>query len=147
MSASRSWPVIAAAALLAACGGSSSGAVDPGPTTPATVTPSKPASIPPSPSPSPSASEDTGRVEIAITVNAAGKVSGADRRTRVARGSEVKIEVDSAIADEVHLHGYDISVDAVPGETAELEFTADKTGTFEVELEERKILLTRLQVQ
>ena len=49
-------------------------------------------------------------------------------------------------ADEVHLHGYDRKVDIEPGKPAELEFTADVPGVFEVELEEAGLKLVELQV-
>jgi hypothetical protein len=47
----------------------------------------------------------------------------------------------------VHVHGYDLTVDTVPGQPVTVEFTADIPGVFEVELEESKLPLTRLQVQ
>jgi heme/copper-type cytochrome/quinol oxidase subunit 2 len=60
----------------------------------------------------------------------------ADPKTvRVEEGQKVVIKATADISDEVHLHGYDISVDVKPGQTAILEFTANKTGRFPVELE------------
>lgn len=60
------------------------------------------------------------------------------KTVRVAEGQKVVIKVTADVADEAHLHGYDISVEVNPGEQAQLEFTANKTGRFPVELEELK---------
>lgn len=76
-----------------------------------------------------------------------GEVSGVPSRVKVAAGSTVQLRVDSDVADEVHLHGYDKSVDVEPGRTARLTFTASISGLFEVELESRGLRLTQLQVQ
>jgi plastocyanin len=76
-----------------------------------------------------------------------GEVSGVPSRVKVAAGSTVQLRVDSDVADEVHLHGYDKSVDVEPGSTARLTFTASISGLFEVELESRGLRLTQLQVQ
>jgi hypothetical protein len=83
---------------------------------------------------------------VAITV-AGGKVSGPAGRVKVAKGSTVTLQVTSDVADEVHLHGYDKSVDVEKGGTATLTFQATLTGVFEVELESRGLQLTQLQVQ
>lgn len=60
------------------------------------------------------------------------------KSVRVEEGQKVVIKTTADITDEVHLHGYDISVDVKPGEAATLEFTANKTGRFPVELEKIK---------
>ena len=54
---------------------------------------------------------------------------------RVEGGQKVVIKTTADVTDEVHLHGYDISVDVKPGEVATLDFTANKTGRFPIELE------------
>lgn len=86
--------------------------------------------------------------EGAIVVEVAGgKVSGVEDTVEVALGNEVIVVVRSDRADEVHVHGYDETDDVGPGERAEIEFTADIPGVFEVELEEATQLLFELQVQ
>jgi hypothetical protein len=77
---------------------------------------------------------------------AGGAVVGGVSRYPVPRGSTVTLLVHSDVADEVHLHGYDRKVDVPAGGTAELTFTADLPGTFEVELESRGAPLARLLV-
>jgi|SRR5680860_101001 len=76
-----------------------------------------------------------------------GKVSGVEDTVEVALGDEVILVVSSDKADEVHVHGYDETDDVSPKERAEIEFTADIPGVFEVELEEATQLLFELQVQ
>jgi len=76
-----------------------------------------------------------------------GHVRGPEGRVKIKAGSVVQLRVTSDVADEVHLHGYDKSVDVKPGTPATLTFTAKITGIFEVELEERKQPLLHLQVQ
>ncbi len=76
-----------------------------------------------------------------------GKVSGVEDTVEVAVGDEVILVVSSDKPDEVHVHGYDETDDVGPKERAEIEFTADIPGVFEVELEEAAQLLFELQVQ
>ncbi len=65
----------------------------------------------------------------------------------VARGDEVTVVVTSEIADEVHVHGYDVYADLSPGIRTEFTFIADIPGIFEVELEGSHDLLFELQVR
>jgi heme/copper-type cytochrome/quinol oxidase subunit 2 len=55
------------------------------------------------------------------------------RVVSVPKGTAVTINITSADAEEYHLHGYDIEEQAEAGKTATLEFTADKTGQFDLE--------------
>jgi hypothetical protein len=50
-------------------------------------------------------------------------------------GETVRFEVETDIADEVHVHGYDLAFETVPDEEVLVEFVADATGIFEVEIE------------
>jgi heme/copper-type cytochrome/quinol oxidase subunit 2 len=47
----------------------------------------------------------------------------------------VTINVASDTSGEVHLHGYDKHFECVAGQTVSQTFTADKTGTFDIEWE------------
>jgi hypothetical protein len=76
-----------------------------------------------------------------------GKPQGGVRRERVNSGDTIVLRVVADVADEVHLHGYDKSADVAPGKPAQIRFTADIPGVFEVELEQRKQPLLELQVQ
>ena len=85
--------------------------------------------------------DDTIRVEFA-----GGEVVGGVQRFPVEVGSPVRIEVTSDIAEEVHLHGYDVFVDVAPGTPAVLEVQADIPGVFEAELEGSHLPLLELEV-
>jgi hypothetical protein len=78
---------------------------------------------------------------------AGGKVQGGVRRERVKLGEAVVLRVVADVADEVHLHGYDKSADVAPGKPAQIRFTADVPGVWEVELEQRKQKLIELEVR
>jgi len=54
-----------------------------------------------------------------------GQVADAVGRVAVPLGSTITLEVTSDTTDEVHLHGYDVSVPVAPGAPASLTFTAD----------------------
>jgi hypothetical protein len=83
------------------------------------------------------------RIEVTF---AHGKASGDTGRVRVAKGTSVTVVVTSDVADEVHLHGYDIEKELSPGAPATLQFDATIAGVFEVELHKAGTVLMRLQV-
>ncbi len=76
-----------------------------------------------------------------------GKPVGGIATPKIKEGDEVQIVVTADVSDEVHLHGYDLSADVAPGKPAEIRFTADTVGRFEIELESRKELLAELSVE
>jgi hypothetical protein len=49
-------------------------------------------------------------------------------------------------AEEVHVHGYDLSFDLEPGKMKTVEFKADLEGVFEIELEQSAVPLAKLVV-
>ena len=76
-----------------------------------------------------------------------GKVTAAEDRFEVAKGTDVIIRVTADVEEPVHLHGYDIEADATPGQPAEISFTADIPGVFEVELEDSGTVLFEIEVK
>ncbi|MCI0687819.1 MAG: cupredoxin domain-containing protein [Sporichthyaceae bacterium] len=69
-------------------------------------------------------------------------------RVRVEHGDTVRIVLTSDRADELHVHGYDLEESVAAGGTATLEFSADQSGSFEVEAHELDPpLLFTLQVR
>jgi hypothetical protein len=66
---------------------------------------------------------------------------------KTTQGRDVVIRVTSDVADELHLHGYDLSKEVTPNESGELRFVAGVAGRFELELERRKLALGFLEVQ
>ena len=84
--------------------------------------------------------------KIVVTITH-GKASGDTGRIPVKVNSPVTIEVTSDTADEVHLHGYDIEKELVPGKVTTLSFVADQTGIFELELHKANVVILHLQIQ
>jgi hypothetical protein len=83
------------------------------------------------------------RIEVTF---ANGKASGDTGRVQVAEGTSVTLVVTSDVADEVHVHGYDIEKELTPGTPVTLQFDATIAGVFEVELHHASTVLLRLQV-
>jgi hypothetical protein len=74
----------------------------------------------------------TSAVEINLIV---GENTGADMMQTVPVGSSVRITVVNPNgADEIHVHGYDISTgEMAQGQEAVIEFVASNAGTFDIE--------------
>ncbi|WP_234308601.1 cupredoxin domain-containing protein [Streptomyces sp. NRRL F-4428] len=83
---------------------------------------------------------------VVITVRD-GKVSPAPARTELRRGERVALRVTSDRADTLHVHGYDKELALPAGQEATLTLTADRTGLFEVETHESRLVLTQLLVR
>jgi len=75
-----------------------------------------------------------------------GKASGDTGRVTVPLGSPVIISVSSDVADEIHVQGYERTVKVPAASTGSVAFTANKPGTFAVELDNPKLALLQLQV-
>jgi predicted ribosomally synthesized peptide with SipW-like signal peptide len=83
--------------------------------------------------------------EVKIVVVNAAPQGGIVRQT-VNQGDEVVLVVTSDVADEIHLHGYDLSRDVEAGGTVRLPFTATIPGRFEAELESRGVQIADITV-
>jgi hypothetical protein len=131
--------------LLAGCGDDGGGE--------AAATTTSPTSAPTSTTVEPSSSAEAttttaGFSGVVVEAKVTGdKVETASRRVRIDRGQKVRIRVEADRAEEVHVHGYDLSRDVAPGKPAVIDFTADAPGVFEVELEHASLRLFELQVQ
>jgi hypothetical protein len=135
MTPRRPLPLLALVLALAGCAG-----IDPA------GAPS-PTSPPSADSPSSVAARSTPagqRIEVTVT---GGQVSGDTGRVPVAAGEQVTLVVTSDVADEIHVHGYDLTTPLTPGTPAELSFEAGVPGVFEVELHDAGTVLLTLQVQ
>jgi len=62
------------------------------------------------------------------------------------QGDEIRFDVTSDTADEVHVHGYDIEEEVPAGGTAKFDFPADLEGVFEVELHGSETQIAELTV-
>lgn len=136
---------LAAAVALAVtgCGGDGNGDAGPdsAPTTPPATT--TPPTTPTTPTPSPTG-PDVQLIRISIRD---GKVDPPPDVVQVERGATVRLEVTSDRADELHLHGYDLSAELEPGVPSVIEFVADRTGRFELETHGSHLVLVFLDVR
>jgi hypothetical protein len=62
-------------------------------------------------------------------------------------GNTVRITVTSDEHDELHVHGYDLEAELMPGEPGTIEFVANQTGLFEVEGHHSGLQLFQLVVK
>jgi heme/copper-type cytochrome/quinol oxidase subunit 2 len=128
-------PALAAALLtLSACGGDAT----PG------ATPTAPSVTAGSPTPTATSSPIVEATQIEIQVSDGEVESPGVVGVKV--GDRVRIRVRADVADQVHVHGYDLLADVSPGNPATIKFAADVAGVFEVELENASLLLLRLKV-
>ena len=83
-----------------------------------------------------------------ITVNVVkGVPQGGIQRPSVKKGDKVVLVVRTDSGEAVHLHGYNIEKEVVPGKAVRLPFTANIAGRFEVELHPTDALLAVIEVQ
>ena len=113
-------------------------------TTPSAVPPSGPTPPPDSGSMSPPSPSPTVRT-LDVTY-AGGEVTGTPGREEVALGEQVVLRITSDVADEVHVHGYDVTEALPAGVPVEIAFTATIPGGFEVELHDAGLALFQLRV-
>ncbi|MFD6230965.1 hypothetical protein ACFWFZ_29500 [Streptomyces sp. NPDC060232] len=98
------------------------------------------------PAQSPTPGQEQADRTVTITVRD-GRVAPAPARTELRRGERLALRVTSDRADTLHVHGYDRELALHAGQEATLTLTADRTGLFEVETHESKLVLTQLLVR
>ena len=64
------------------------------------------------------------------------KPEGGVAEIKVKKGDLVRMVVESDVADQIHVHGYDLEQEAGPGAPARFSFRAEVEGVFEVESHE-----------
>ena len=75
-----------------------------------------------------------------------GQPVGGVKRPEIERGTQVVLVVRSDVSDHMHLHGYDLLADVAPGQPGRIRFDADVPGRFDLELEDRAVLIAELRV-
>lgn len=86
--------------------------------------------------------------DIVIDVVMAGdsvEVSGGDR-IEIPVGSVVKLSLTTDVTAELHVHGYDFTLEVTAGQSEWTAFPADIAGRFEVEIESTGAFVTELVV-
>jgi hypothetical protein len=112
-----------------------------------TVTAAATATTPIATTPTATTRPTVSRTQI-ITVNVEnGRPVGGVAKATVKQGKKVALVVHSDVADEVHLHGYDLHRDVEAGGTATIAFKAKIAGRFEAELEDRQEQILSLTVE
>ena len=85
-------------------------------------------------------------VGVAIHV-AAGKPIDGIQRITVAKGDSVQVEVTGAPGEELHLHGYDKTLELGADGAGTLAFEATIQGRFELELERAGVAIADITVR
>jgi hypothetical protein len=76
-----------------------------------------------------------------------GQPQGGIQRPTIDQGDKVVLVVRTDSGEAVHLHGYNIEKEIVPGKPLRLPFTANIAGRFELELHPTDTLLAVLEVK
>jgi hypothetical protein len=87
---------------------------------------------------------DGGKLQTIVVKH--GEPVGGIRELTYNKGEQVLFEVDSDVADEVHMHGYEIMKDVKAGGSVTFAFPATIEGVFEAELEGRKEQILEMTV-
>ncbi len=104
---------------------------------PVSTTATTPAVTSPSPAPT------VRTVAVAYT---GGEVTGTTGREEVPVGEQVVLRISSDVAEEVHVHGYDLEGAVPAGGSVDIPLTAGIPGVFEVELHDSGKVLFQLRV-
>jgi hypothetical protein len=83
---------------------------------------------------------------VATIVVRDGQPVGGVQELEFAKGERIRFTVESDIAEEVHLHGYDIAKDVSAGGKVSFDVAATIEGVFEVELEHSVVSLAEITV-
>jgi hypothetical protein len=79
-------------------------------------------------------------------VFADGRVTSGPNVLKVKKDDRVRLSLTSDVADELHLHGYNLHLHLSPGRRTTLEFVAKKTGRFTFELHHADVELGAIEV-
>ena len=82
----------------------------------------------------------------AVVTVRGGKPAGGIKKLSFTKGDQVRFRVDSDVADEIHVHGYDFHKDVPAGGSVSFSFPAKIEGVFVVELESRGEQIAQLTV-
>jgi hypothetical protein len=91
--------------------------------------------------------EDPNAPQRIVVVVRDGQPVGGVKRPEIEQGKQVVLVVRSDVADHMHLHGYDLLADVAPGQPGRIRFRADLVGRFDLELEDRAVLIAELEVR
>src|SRR3954447_23831832 len=75
-----------------------------------------------------------------------GQPEGGIKTISYTKGDQVRLKVSSDVADEIHVHGYDLMKDVEKGGSVQFAFEASIEGRFEIELENAGTQIANLEV-
>ena len=75
-----------------------------------------------------------------------GQPQGGVKTVSFKKGEQVRLKVQSDVADEIHVHGYDLMKDVEAGGSVQFSFKATIEGRFEIELEDAGTQIANLEV-
>ena len=78
---------------------------------------------------------------------AGGKPTGGVRKLSFTKGDEVSFKVRSDVAEEIHVHGFDLHKDVEAGKSVTFAFPAKFDGKYEVEMEGSATQIASLEIQ
>lgn len=76
-----------------------------------------------------------------------GQPQGGIQTLSFAKGDRIRLRVVSDVADEIHIHGYDLHKDVAKGGSVQFSFPATIEGRFEIELENAGTQIANLEVR
>jgi hypothetical protein len=76
-----------------------------------------------------------------------GRLAGGVKRLEYKRGDRVLFSVHTDVADEVHVHGFDITKAVPANRRVSFRFPADIEGVFEVELHDAEMKIAELRIR
>lgn len=95
---------------------------------------------------SPSATAGADGVTVTLDLVNGKPAERPDSVVKLEKGQTFTLIATSDKAYEIHIHGFDKSIDLEPGEEGKVSFVANETGSFVVEVEESGFELFTLQV-
>ena len=111
----------------------------------ASTTAARPAAPPPGGQPADTPQAAAPAVPTIVIGEDGGPVGGV-AEISVEAGERIRFRVNSPVADEVHVHGYNVEKEVPAGGTATFDFPADIEGLFEVELHHGEEQIAELRV-
>jgi hypothetical protein len=76
-----------------------------------------------------------------------GKPVGGIKKLDYTKGDQVRFRVNSDVADEIHVHGYDFHKNVPAGGSVSFSFSAKIDGVFVIELEHKAEQIAELRVK
>jgi hypothetical protein len=95
----------------------------------------------------PSSGTTTGAPKPAVINIRGGKPAGGIKKLAYTKGDQVSFRVNSDVADEIHVHGYDFHKDVTAGGSVSFSFPATIEGVFVIELEAKGEQIAQLTVR